>query len=195
MNGFDLRLQALFDQDQKRPRHERWTAQKLYEQLVVEGYTGSYSPVQRFVHDLNYAGASSADAFILLCFAAGVEQKLKVAPFRMCHNRKPFVVAYPDEAQEMVLDAFVRALAFYGGVPRRVIIDNPKTMVSYVARSKDRIFYSRFLALMNHYAMEPVACTSASGWAKEEVGNQVQFVRGRLFAPKPAFDDLDTLND
>jgi len=25
----------------------------------------------------------------------------------------------------MVLDAFVRALSFYGGVPRRVIIDNP----------------------------------------------------------------------
>ena len=34
-NGFDLRLQELFDQDQKRPRRERRTAQKLYEQLVV----------------------------------------------------------------------------------------------------------------------------------------------------------------
>ena len=50
----------------------------------------------------------------------------------------------------MVLDAFVRALSFYGGVPRPlpgsaclheregVIIDNPKTMVTYVSRSKDR---------------------------------------------------------
>jgi hypothetical protein len=26
-----------------------------------------------------------------------------------------------------VLDAFVQALSFYGGVPRRVIIDNPKS--------------------------------------------------------------------
>jgi len=77
----------------------------------------------------------------------------------------------------MVLDAFVRALTFYGGVPRRVIIDNPKTMVTYVSRSKDRIFHPRFLALMNHYVMEPVACTPASGWEKEQVENQVQFLR------------------
>ena len=55
-----------------------------------------------------------------------------------------------------VLDAFVQALAFYDGVPRRVIIDNPKTMVTYVSRSKERIFHPRFLALMNHYVMEPV---------------------------------------
>ena len=69
-----------------------------------------------------------------------------VAHFRLCHSRKTFVVAYRGEAQEMVLDAFVRALEFYGGVPRRVIIDNPKTMVTFVSRSKDRIFHPRFLA-------------------------------------------------
>ena len=75
----------------------------------------------------------------------GVEQKIKVAHFRLCHSRKSFIVAYPGEPQEMVLDAFVRALAFYGGVPRRVIIDNPKTMVTYVSRSKDRVYHPRFL--------------------------------------------------
>ena len=111
-NGFDLRLRELFDQDMKRLRRERRTAQKLYEQLVLEGYTGSYSPVQRFVRDLRQAGSS--EAFIPLHFAAGdalqfdwseervvlggVEQRIKVAHFRLCHSRKPFVVAYPGEA-------------------------------------------------------------------------------------------------
>ncbi|WP_142833395.1 hypothetical protein [Palleronia caenipelagi] len=55
----------------KRPRHERRTAQKLYKQLVVEGYTGSYSPVQRVVRDLTQAEAGSGDAFIPLHFGAG----------------------------------------------------------------------------------------------------------------------------
>ena len=138
-NGFDLRLQDLFDQDQKRPRRDRRTAVRLYDQLVLEGYTGSYSPVQRFVRDLKRAGSGSGDAFIPLHFAAGdalqfdwseervvvsgVERSLKIAHFRLCHSRKPFVVAYPGEAQEMVLDAFARALSFYDGVPRRVIRD------------------------------------------------------------------------
>nr|WP_309504633.1 helix-turn-helix domain-containing protein [uncultured Roseovarius sp.] len=119
-DGFDTRLQELFEQDQKRPRRERRTAVRLYEQLVSEGYTGSYSPVQRFVRDLKRAGAGSGEAFIPLHFAAGdalqfdwseervvlggVEQKVKVAHFRLSHSRKPFVVAYPGESQEMVLE-------------------------------------------------------------------------------------------
>ncbi|MDU9007026.1 helix-turn-helix domain-containing protein [Sedimentitalea todarodis] len=131
-NGFDTRLQDLFDQDMKRSWRERRTAQKLYEQFASEGYTGSYSPVQRFVRDLKRAGAGSGDAFIPLHFAAidalqydwseervvlsGIEQKVKVAHFHLCHSRKPFVLAYPGEAQEMVLDAFAQALSFYGGV-------------------------------------------------------------------------------
>lgn len=209
-DGYELRLQEIFELDMKRPRRERRTAVKLYEQLVVEGYTGSYSPVQRFIRDLKRAGTGAGDAFIPLQFKAGdalqfdwseehvvlggVAQKVKVAHFRLCHSRKPFVVAYPGESQEMVLDAFVRALAFYSGVPRRVIIDNPKTMVTYVSRSKDRVFHPRFLALMNHYVMEPVACTPASGWEKGQVENQVQFLRGRLFTPKLVFEDLDALN-
>jgi len=58
------------------------------------------------------------------------------------------IAAQYPAGQWMVLDAFVRALTFYGGVPRRVIIDNPKTMVTYVSRSKDRVFHPRFLALL-----------------------------------------------
>jgi len=76
----------------------------------------------------------------------GIECKIKVAHFRLCHSRKSFVVAYCSEVQEMVLDAFVRALTFYGGVPRRVIIDNPKTMVTFVSRSKERVFHPRSLS-------------------------------------------------
>ena len=210
LSGFEDRLKLMFEQDLKRPRRERRTIVKLYEQLVKEGYTGSCSPVYRFVRALKDTGSQLSRAFIPLHFAAGdalqfdwseehvvlggVEQKIKVAHFRLCHSRKPFVMAYPGESQEMVLNAFVQALDFYGGVPRRVIIDNPKTMVTYVSRSKDRIFHPRFLALMNHYVMEPVACTPASGWEKGQVENQVQDLRRQLFTPKLCFDDLEALN-
>ncbi len=210
LQGFEDRLRSLFEQDQKRVRRERRTAVKLYELLVEEGYTGSYSPVCRFVKALKADGSELLHAYIPLHFKAGdavqfdwseehvvlggVEQKIKVAHFRLCHSRKPFIVAYPGESQEMVLGAFVRALSFYGGVPRRVIIDNPKTMVTYVSRSKDRIYHPRFLALMNHYVMEPVACTPASGWERGQIENQVQHIRQWLFTPKLDFEDLDALN-
>ena len=102
--------------------------------------------------------------------------------------------AYPNECQEMVLDAFIRAFDYYGGVPARVIIDNPKTMVTFVGRSKDRIFHPRFLALMNHYLIEPVACTPASGWEKGQIENHVKNIRRWIFTPKLKFDDLASLN-
>ncbi|HEV8036685.1 IS21 family transposase [Yoonia sp.] len=208
---FEVRLRELFEHDLSLRRRDRRTAKKLYEELVAEGYTGSYSPVQRFVSELKKSsGTDGTDAFIPLYFVpgdalqfdwseeyvllGGVQHKVHVAHFRLCHSRKPFVVAYMNEKQEMVLDAFVRALSFFGGVPRRVIIDNPKTMVTYVSRSKDRIFHPRFLALMNHYVIDPVACTPASGWEKGQVENQVQFLRGELFTPRLVFDDLAALN-
>ena len=61
---YEGRLQALFEQDLKRPRRERRTGVTLYEQLVLEGYTGPYSPGQRFVRDLKQAGLGSGDAFM-----------------------------------------------------------------------------------------------------------------------------------
>ena len=40
-------------------------------------------------------------------------QKIKIAP-RFSYSRKMFVVAYPCETQEMVLDAHNKALSFGG---------------------------------------------------------------------------------
>ena len=210
LRSFETRLRGLYEHDQSLPLRERRTATKLYEELVCEGYEGSYSPVCRFIKKLK-SEPSLSSAFIPLLFKSGdalqfdwseehvvlggVDHKIKLAHFRLSHSRKTFVRAYPNECQEMVLDAFVQAFEFYDGVPKRVIIDNPKTMVTYVSRSKDRIFHPRFMALMNHYLTEPVACTPASGWEKGQVENQVQHIRKWLFTPKLKFDNMQSLNE
>ena len=117
----------------------------------------------------------------------GVERKIYVAHFRLCYSRKPFVVAYLRESQEMILDAFNEAFDFYGGVPRRVIIDNPKTMVTYIGKGKDRTFNPRFLALMSHYALEPVACTPRAGWRKAKLKDKWAFCVTTSLNRNPSF--------
>ena len=124
----------------------------------------------------------------------GVETTLRIAHFRLAHSRMQFVRAYLRETQEMLLDAFNHALAFYQGVPKRVLIDNPKTMVVRIGQGKERDFHPRFMALMNHYLMQPVACTPAAGWEKGHVENQVRFARDQLFRPRLQYDDLASLN-
>jgi len=210
LNDHESTLRQWFEFDLKRPSRERRTAQKLYEQLILEGYQGSYSPVCRFIKKLKSSHGSPQQAFIPLQFESGdamqfdwsqevvvldgLEQKIKVAHFRLSHSRKAFVIAYPRETQEMLLDAFVHALSFYQGVPKRVLIDNPKTMVIKIGKGKERDFHPRFLALMNHYLIQPVACTPASGWEKGQVENQVNVLRNQLFKPQLRFDNLAALN-
>jgi hypothetical protein len=94
----------------------------------------------------------------------------------------------------MVFDAHNRAFTFFGGVPERMVYDNPKTIVQAILTGKERQFNRRFLALANHYLFEPVACTPASGWEKGQVENQVGNVREWLFTPRPAFRDFAELN-
>ncbi len=59
---------------------------------------------------------------------------------------------------------------------------------------KQREFNRRFLSMMNHYLIEPVACTLAAGWEKGQVERQIGIMRQRLFVPRMKFADLDELN-
>jgi len=207
-----VQLKASLETDAALPRKQRRTAQRLYECLQVEGYQGGYTAVQRYVKDWKKQSSSPTikQAFVPLAFPpgetcqfdwshetaeiGGIEQPLKVAHFRLTYSRQMFVVAYPRETQEMVLDAHNQAFAFFGGVPKRMVYDNLKTVVDAIFVGKERRFNRRFLALANHYLFEPVACTPASGWEKGQVENQVGNVREWLFTPKARFADFASLN-
>jgi transposase len=199
--------------DSKLPKRRRRTAQRLFECLQVEGYQGSYGPVQRFVLGWKRESGKqpvAKQAFVPLVFPAGetcqfdwsyeyvmlggVLQTIKVAHFRLSYSRKMFLVAYPRETQEMVLDAHIKAFAYFGGVPKRIIYDNLKTVVDAIFVGKERQFNRRFLTLANHYLFEPVACTPESGWEKGQVENQVGNVREWLFTPTPRFLGFVELN-
>jgi transposase len=206
-------LNDWLEKDAGFPRKQRRTAQRLFECLQMEGYRGGYTSVQRHVRDWKRARTNSPtikQAFVPLAFPpgetcqfdwshetaviGGVEQLVKVAHFRLSHSRQMFVIAYPRESQEMVLDAHNQAFAFFGGVPKRMVYDNLKTVVDAVFVGKERRFNRRFLTLANHYLFEPVACTPESGWEKGQVENQVGNIREWLFTPLPRCADFASLN-
>ncbi|WP_051299839.1 IS21 family transposase [Methylobacter luteus] len=213
LGSFHYQLDTWLEQEAVLPRKQRRTARRLYECLQVEGYRGSYTAVQRHVRRWKKQQVSSPavkQAFVPLAFPAGetcqfdwsqetvelggVTQTIKVAHFRLAYSRQMFVVAYPRETQEMVLDAHRQAFAYFGGVPKRMIYDNLKAVVDAIFVGKERRFNRRFLALANHYLFEPVACTPASGWEKGQVENQVGNIREWLFTPLAKFADFTSLN-
>jgi transposase len=213
LGPFSARLDQWLVVDAALPKAQRRTARRLFEGLQAEGYAGAYDSVQRHVKTWKAAVSmrgTVTQAFVPLSFASGevgqfdwsyehvvlggVTQTIKLAHFRLTHSRAMFVVAYPRETQEMVMDAHDRAFAFFGGVPQKMVYDNLKTVVDAVFTGKARQFNRRFLALANHYLFEPVACTPASGWEKGQVENQVGNIREWLFTPTPRFADFAELN-
>jgi len=212
LGSFADRLSELLKEDSDKPTRHRRSAQILFEQLQREGYEGGYDTLRRYVGNWKRAAeVAPSKAFIPLEFEpgeafqfdwsyehvelAGVPVEVKVAQFRLCNSRKPFSVAYTRETLEMVLDAHIRAFEFFGGVCRRGIYDNLKTVVTKVLMGKDRIFNRRFQNLASHYLFEPVACTPAAGWEKGQVEKQVAVVRSRFFVQRRRFGNLEELNE
>ena len=195
----------------RKPKRERLTRIRIFEELRAQGYDGGYDAVRRYAASWSKEEAvASAAAYVPLTFdpgeayqfdwshedveIAGKPMRVKVAHMRLCDSRAPYVRAYPREGQEMLFDAHARAFAFFGGVPRRGIYDNMKTAVTAVFTGKERVFNRRFLIMTDHYMVEPTACSPAAGWEKGQVEQQVQTIRGRFFQPRLRFASLAELN-
>jgi transposase len=212
LGNFIEGLSELLKEDTDKPVRHRKSAQILFEHLQREGYEGGYDAVRRYVGTWKREdGTALVRAFIPLEYdpgdafqfdwsyeqllLGGIQTEVKIAQFRLCHSRKLFCVGYTREALEMVLDAHSRAFEFLGGVCRRGIYDNLKTVVTKVLMGKDRVFNRRFQNLASYYLFDLVACTPAVGWEKGQVENQVGVVRKRFFAKRRTFSDLEELNE
>lgn len=164
------------------PKAQRRDARRLFEGLQVEGYRCAYDVRPRPDIRLRAIGMCARRGLSIRLEprtrrTRGVMQTLEVPRFRLTFSRQMFVVAYPRETQEMVFDAHNRAFAFFGGVPRRMVYNNLKAVVEPTFTSKERLFNRRFVVLANHYLLEPVACTPASGREEDQVEKHVGNIR------------------
>lgn len=141
----------------RKPKRERLTRIRIFEELRARGYDGGYDAVRRYAASWSKEEeVASAAAYVPLSFHPGeayqfdwsheivvidgVTTTVKVAHVRLCHSRMLFVRAYPRETQEMVFDAHDKAFAFFGGACARGIYDNMKTAVDTIFVGRDRAY-------------------------------------------------------
>jgi transposase len=89
-----------------------------------------------------------------------------------------FGLALPD-----LLRCLAEGLAFFGGVPKRLVFDNPKTVV-LSHRGREVVWNPGFLAFADRYGFRPHACTPGPTGAHEKglVERPVGYFKGNFCA-------------
>jgi transposase len=145
-----------------------------------EGVAGEFAPFDFGVADVRLAGETAT---------ARGRRRVHFAAYRLKWSRFLHVVIVPNERVEALVRALLESFAASGGVPLRVVFDNPKTVV--LRREAGRPVWNATLAqAMLDYGCRIELCTPHAPEQKGSVENLVGFVKRAFFTAR-RFQDLD----
>lgn len=208
ITGYTAVIDGWLAEDARRPRKQRHTARRVFDRLVTEqGYTGSYSPVQRYVKGYKAAHRGPGEGFSELVWPAGTAQvdfgqaEAIIAGVRMVlhilvvtfpFSNMRFVQAYRGETAECVCHGLRTIFEHIGAAPRHLVFDNA---TGVGRRTGKKVVESKlFGAFKLHYRAQARYCNPNSGHEKGNVENAVGFLRRNLMVPEPQAATLAGLN-
>ncbi|KAH1711200.1 hypothetical protein KXX60_009546, partial [Aspergillus fumigatus] len=131
--------------DRSVPRKQRHTAKRVFDRLRTEhGFTGGYTIIKDYIREREQR---SREMFVPLAHPAGDAQ----ADFGEALVDACYVRAYPAAVAEAWVDAHVHAFAFFGAVPRSIVYDNDRCLVTKILPDGTRQRATLFSAFLSHY--------------------------------------------
>jgi len=125
---------------------------------------------------------------------AGLEQKAHYLAMDLPHSDDCFVAAFPAETTEAFLEGHVRAFAYFGGVPTRILYDNTKIAVARILGGEERQRTRAFSELQSYYLFADKFGRPARGNDKGKVEGLVGYARRHFMVPIPRFSSWEALN-
>ena len=200
-------IDAILEDDKQRPARQRHTAKRIFDRLREEHrFTGGYTIVKDYVrgeqlrsremfvpltHPPGEAQADFGEAVVVI---AGVEQKAHYLAMDLPHSDDCFVVAFPAETTEAFLEGHVRAFAYFGGVPMRILYDNTRIAVAKILGGEQRQRTRAFSELQSYYLFADKFGRPAKGNDKGKVEGLVGYARRNFMVPIPRFSSWEELN-
>jgi transposase len=193
----------------------RWVAEgvngaAIHAALVREhGYTGSYSSVHRLIVAMR-ADQGPQDATVRLTFgpaeaaqvdfgagpmlvdAAGVQRRTWAFVMTLAFSRHQYLEFIWDQSVATWLGCHRRAFEWFGAVPARVIIDNPKCAITK-ACSRDPVVQRAYAECAEGYGFKIDPCPPADPQKKGIVESGVKYVKGNFLSTR-TFRDMTDLN-
>jgi transposase len=200
-------IDAILNDDKQRPPKQRHTSKRIFERLKEEhGFTGGYTIVkdyvrmatlrgqEMFVPLMHPAGEAQVDFGEALVVIAGVEQKAHYLVMDLPQSDDCFVAAFPAETTEAFLEGHVRAFAYFGGVPTRILYDNTRIAVAKILGGEERQRTRAFSELQSYYLFADKFGRPAKGNDKGKVEGLVGYARRNFMVPIPRVSSWQELN-
>ena len=192
----------------------RWREQGLECRAIWQrlgrdhGFTGGYGAVWRFVRRLEHAtpqvtvrievkpGDEAQVDFgyigLLLDPATGRRRKAWAFVMTLSWSRHMYVEFVFDQTVESWLRLHQHAFAFFGAVPRRIVLDNLKAAI-VKACFEDPVVQRSYQELAEHYGFLLAPCRIRTPQHKGKVESGVHYVQRNLVASQD-FSDLQAAN-
>ncbi len=145
LDGFIEIIDGWLRDDLEQLPKQRHTAKRIFDRLRAEhGFSGGYTIVkdhvrehrrrrrEMFVPLIHPPGHGQADFGEARAVIGGIARKAHFFVFDLPHSDACYVRAYPAATAEAWMDGHVHAFAFFGGVPRSVLYDNDRCLVSRI---------------------------------------------------------------
>lgn len=98
----------------------------------------------------------------------------------LCHSRMLYVRFTVGQAMEHFLDCHQKAFEFFGGVPKRIMVDNLKCAVLRRVVGNVPVLNPRYREFADHYGFKISPCNVAKGNEKGRVENAVGYIKKNL---------------
>lgn len=183
-----------------------YTAVQIFQRLKEMDFKGGYSIVKEYVRKIR---PRRTPAFLKLAFAPGecaqvdwgaygsvnvgsTRRKLSFFLMVLCHSRMMYLEFTVLQTMEHFLECHQNAFDFFGGVAKKIMVDNLKSAVLRRFTGKAPIFNPKYLDYANHCGFSIVACNIRKGNEKGRVENGVGYVKKNFLSGLdiPNFDAI-----
>ena len=173
-----------------------YSAQQIFQRLREAGYRGGRTIVSDYVQRIR---PRRPQAFLKLDFAVGeaaqvdwgeygtiavgsTRRRLSFFLMVLCYSRRMYLEFTLSQTSEFFLACHENAFAAFGGVPKKIMVDNLRSAVLQRLAGVAPVFNPKYLDFSHHWGFEIAPCNVRAANEKGRVENGVGYVKKNLLA-------------
>jgi len=181
----------------------------VHDLLAAEGIDAGVRTIQRAVEEHRRAHRAAQLATVRFETAPGEQMQIDFGEKRvrigdqevlvhlfvavLSYSRRIFVKAFLRERQDDWFEGITAAFKHFGGVPRTLLNDNPKSLVQKINHEAGAvIFAARYVGLCRDWDVTPKACRPYRARTKGKTESGVKYAKGNALAGR-SFDSFAAL--